>query len=110
MAELSGSCDERFAAVRDALRRNIDSGDEVGASIAVDLWGGFRDEARTVPATLSWVPDEKICFWGGWGGSMIVMDVGRKMTISYMMNNMAPGIIGSPRSEEYGKAIYTALD
>jgi CubicO group peptidase (beta-lactamase class C family) len=62
------------------------------------------------PATLSWIPDEKICFWGGWGGSMIVMDVDRRMTISYMMNNMAPGIIGSPRSEQYGKAIYAALD
>jgi CubicO group peptidase (beta-lactamase class C family) len=63
-----------------------------------------------VPATLSWIPDEKICFWGGWGGSMIVMDVGRKMTIAYMMNKMAPGIIGSPRSEQYGKEIYAALD
>jgi hypothetical protein len=40
---------------------------------------------------------------------MIVMDIGRKMTISYMMNKMAPGIIGSPRSEQYGQAIYAAL-
>jgi CubicO group peptidase (beta-lactamase class C family) len=63
-----------------------------------------------VPATLPWIADEKICFWGGWGGSMIVMDIDRKITISYMMNKMAPGIIGSPRSEEYGKAIYAALD
>ena len=63
-----------------------------------------------VPVTLPWIADEKICFWGGWGGSMIVMDVGRKMTISYMMNKMAPGIIGSPRSEQYGQAIYAALD
>src|ERR1700722_3321208 len=62
------------------------------------------------PATLPWIPDEKICFWGGWGGSMIVMDLGRKMTISYMMNKMAPGIIGSPRSDQYGQAIYAALD
>ena len=58
---------------------------------------------------LPWLPDERICFWGGWGGSMIVMDVGRRMTISYMMNKMAPGIIGSDRSAEYGQAIYTAL-
>ena len=59
MAELSGTCDARFDAVRDALQRNIDSGEDVGASlvvdldgeIAVDLWGGFRDEARTDPWT-----------------------------------------------------------
>jgi len=55
---------------------------------------------------LPWLPDEKICFWGGWGGSMIVMDVGRRMTISYMMNKMGPGVIGSDRSAEYGQAIY----
>ncbi len=61
------------------------------------------------PDVLPWIPDEKICFWGGWGGSMIIMDAGRRMTISYMMNKMAPGIIGSDRSAAYGKAIYDAL-
>ena len=58
---------------------------------------------------LPWIPDEKICYWGGWGGSMIVMDVGRRMTISYIMNKMGPGIIGSSRSAEYGQAIYDAV-
>jgi CubicO group peptidase (beta-lactamase class C family) len=58
---------------------------------------------------LPWIPDERICFWGGWGGSMIIMDTGRRMTISYMMNKMAPGIIGSDRSAAYGQAIYDAV-
>ena len=31
------------------------------------------------------------------------------MTISYMMNKMAPGIIGSDRSAAYVQAIYDAL-
>ncbi len=62
-----------------------------------------------MPETIPYLPDEKICFWGGWGGSMIVMDLGRKLTIAYMMNKMAPGIIGSPRAEEYSRAIYAAL-
>ena len=31
------------------------------------------------------------------------------MTISYMMNKMAPGIIGSDRSEAYVRAVYDAL-
>ena len=43
-----------------------------------------------VPETIPYLPDEKICFWGGWGGSLIVMDLGRKLTIAYMMNKMAP--------------------
>ena len=57
MADIQGRCDGRFDAVRDALARNLDSGEELGASlvvdvdgdIAVDMWGGSCDEARTVP-------------------------------------------------------------
>ena len=56
------------------------------------------------------IPDEKICFWGGAGGSIIIMDVGRRMTISYMMNKMgAGGVYGSERGREYGKAIYDTV-
>jgi CubicO group peptidase (beta-lactamase class C family) len=61
------------------------------------------------PATIPSIPDGKICFWGGWGGSVIIMDAGRRMTISYMMNNMGPGIIGSDRADRYVRAIYAAL-
>jgi CubicO group peptidase (beta-lactamase class C family) len=60
--------------------------------------------------TLPYIPDERICFWGGWGGSMIIMDLDRRMTIAYTMNKMAPGIIGSDRSESYLRAIYDAID
>jgi CubicO group peptidase (beta-lactamase class C family) len=62
-----------------------------------------------VPETLPYIPDEKICFWGGWGGSVILMDVGRKMTVAYMMNRMSGGIIGSDRAEQYVRAIYAAV-
>jgi hypothetical protein len=37
------------------------------------------------------------------------MDLDRRLTITYMMNAMAPGIIGSPRSEAYVRAVYEAL-
>jgi CubicO group peptidase (beta-lactamase class C family) len=70
-------------------------------------WGlGFGLPRRDV---VPWLPDGRICFWGGWGGSMIVMDAERRMTISYMMNRMGPGIIGSDRSAAYGQAIYDAV-
>ena len=57
MAEIHGRCDERFAAVRYVLADNLDTGLDVGASVAVfidgepvvDIWGGHRDAARTVP-------------------------------------------------------------
>src|SRR5262249_61861296 len=59
--------------------------------------------------TIPYIPDDRICFWGGWGGSVILMDLDRRMTVSYMMNKMALGIIGSDRSEAYVKAVYVSL-
>lgn len=56
-----------------------------------------------------YLPSGRVAFWGGWGGSLIVMDRDRRLTISYLMNAMAPGIIGSTRSEAYAKAVYAAL-
>ncbi|WP_328443856.1 serine hydrolase domain-containing protein [Amycolatopsis sp. NBC_00438] len=59
--------------------------------------------------TVPWIPDGRVCFWGGWGGSMIIMDLDRRLTISYMMNRMGPGVIGSDRSGTYVRAVYGAL-
>ncbi len=50
-----GDCDDRFAAVREAFAVNFAVEDEVGAGVCVriagrtvvDLWGGYRDAART---------------------------------------------------------------
>jgi CubicO group peptidase (beta-lactamase class C family) len=56
-----------------------------------------------------YLPEGRVCYWGGWGGSMIVMDLDRRVTTSYMMNRMAPGIVGSPRAEAYMDAVYAAL-
>jgi CubicO group peptidase (beta-lactamase class C family) len=56
-----------------------------------------------------YVPPGRTFFWGGWGGSLVVMDLDRRLTISYMMNAMAPGVLGSVRSEAFVRAVYDAL-
>ena len=62
------------------------------------------------PDTLPYLPDDdRICFWGGWGGSFILVDVGRRMTLAYMMNQMAPGIIGGPTAAELITTTYSAI-
>ena len=56
MAEVSGTCDARFAPVRDALAEQLER-DELGASIVldidgetvVDIWGGWCDTERSRP-------------------------------------------------------------
>ncbi len=60
-------------------------------------------------AGLAGIPDGKICFWGGWGGSIILMDLDRKMTLSYMMNKMGAGVVGSDRGVQYTQAVYAAV-
>src|SRR5215472_6671668 len=62
-----GSCDTSFKSVQTALEANLASGEELGASIVlnldgktvVDVWGGWRDEARTEP----WDEDTIVNVW-----------------------------------------------
>ncbi len=62
-----GTADSRFDKVRSLLSDNILSGEEVGASIAVDLhgemivdlWGGHADAARTKP----WTSETIVNMW-----------------------------------------------
>jgi CubicO group peptidase (beta-lactamase class C family) len=70
-------------------------------------WGlGF---GLPLPESIPFVPDEKICFWGGWGGSWETMNPDRRTTIAYVMNKMGPGIEGSERTNRYFNLIYEAL-
>ena len=67
MAGIQGRCDERFAAVKQVLSTNLDSGADLGASVAVfvdgepvvDIWGGWTDEARTT----AWAEDTIVNVW-----------------------------------------------
>jgi CubicO group peptidase (beta-lactamase class C family) len=66
--------------------------------------------ALTPTPAVPYLPEGRVAFWGGWGGSLAVMDLDRRLTISYAMNRMASGLLGSERSEAYVRAAYSALD
>ena len=40
-------------------------------------------------------PSPRTCFWGGWGGSLVVNDLDRRMTFCYAMNRMYIGDAGT---------------
>ncbi|MRG60047.1 serine hydrolase [Agromyces sp. CFH 90414] len=61
------------------------------------------------PASTPHVPEGRVGFWGGWGGSIVVADADRRMTVAYVMNRMSPGIIGSERSTAYVTEAYRSL-
>lgn len=61
-------------------------------------------------STQDWLPEGRVCFWSGWGGSVGVMDLDRRLTITYAMNKMKAATMGSQQAHEYVKAVYAALD
>ena len=56
---LGGTCSARFDPLRELFAAKLESGEDLGASLAVnidgemvvDLWGGWAEEARTAPWT-----------------------------------------------------------
>jgi len=67
MADVHGTCDDRFEGVRTALAGSLDRGGDVGASVAVyldgepvvDIWGGFVDPEHSAP----WSADTLTNVW-----------------------------------------------
>ena len=54
-------------------------------------------------------PNPNTCFWGGWGGSTIVVDFDARMAFSYVMNRMDPRALGDPRGAVLAQAVYQSL-
>ncbi|HUP87697.1 MAG TPA: serine hydrolase domain-containing protein [Acidimicrobiales bacterium] len=42
-------------------------------------------------------PNPRTCFWGGWGGSLVLVDQDARMCIAYVMNKMGEGTVGDFR-------------
>lgn len=64
----------------------------------------------TTDPQFNWIPQGRVCFWGGWGGSICIMDLDRRMTITYVMNKMDNCLVGSDRTRAYVRAIYNAWE
>jgi CubicO group peptidase (beta-lactamase class C family) len=51
-----------------------------------------------LPGELLPLPNMRTCFWGGWGGSLIILDLDARMTISFVKNRMGEGTLGDDRA------------
>jgi CubicO group peptidase (beta-lactamase class C family) len=54
-------------------------------------------------------PNERTCFWGGWGGSLAILDLDARMSFSYVMNKMGEGTVGDMRGALLLMAAYASL-
>ncbi len=77
--------------------------------LAVPLKFGIGYSLPTPEAVPFLPPGERVCFWGGWGGSMVLMNPTRRTTATYVMNKMGQGTLGNERTARYAKLIYEAI-
>ena len=75
----------------------------LGMKIRFGMGFGLMNE--TIPLSAS----PRAFFWGGWGGSIALVDLDRRMTVSYVMNKMAPELIGDLRGAMIVLAAYQSL-
>ncbi|MDH5737954.1 MAG: beta-lactamase family protein, partial [Gammaproteobacteria bacterium] len=66
---------------------------------------GFGINSPAMPLS----PNANACFWGGWGGSAVIIDQDAGIAMSYVMNKMYPGLMGDTRSADFVGAVYQAL-
>ena len=65
---------------------------------------GFGLKSEMMP-----LPNERFCFWGGWGGSLAIIDAENHISFSYVMNKMNETTTGDPRGAGALFALYGAL-
>ena len=54
-------------------------------------------------------PNERIAYWGGWGGSTAVIDQDARMCVSYVMNRMEGNLMGDLRGFKLLQAAHRSL-
>ncbi|KAH8661062.1 beta-lactamase/transpeptidase-like protein [Ilyonectria robusta] len=91
----------------DLIFQQMSNGTDLVTNMPVRFGIGYGIRGEGVIPT--WLPEGRICFWSGLGGSVAIMDLDRKMTIVYAMNKLYPVGLGSNLTIEYVKEIYRAV-
>ena len=76
----------------------------LGEGVPLRYGLGFGLSSEMIP-----LPSPNAFFWGGWGGSLAIIDPDTQMTVSYVMNKMAPSLTGDTRGGSIALAAYVAL-
>ncbi len=92
------------AGCKRALEPQIEGMDAViGLPLSFGMGYAFPSEA--IPVS----PNANTLWWGGAGGSTIVVDTDAHLCFSYVMNQMDNNIVGDPRGASLGNELYECL-
>lgn len=81
------------------------SGTDLVLGIPVTFGMGYGINNAAVPIG----PNKHIAFWGGYGGSLVLIDQDARLCVSYVMNRMEPGTTGDVRGLSLVMAAYQSL-
>jgi CubicO group peptidase (beta-lactamase class C family) len=79
-------------------------GPDYNLPLPLKLGMGYGLPSESMP-----VPNPRTCYWGGWGGSLAIIDVDAQMSFSYVMNKMGEGTTGDLRGAALLLAAYGAM-
>ena len=84
-------------------------------SDGIDLVLGFRLKigvgyALPWPEVLPFVPEGRVCFGSGAGGSLVIADADHRMTFAYVMNKMVPIPIVTPIAAALVERVYDIVN
>ena len=75
----------------------------LGAPLVFGMGFGLNDAAFPIS------PNPRSFFWGGWGGSLAIIDLDARVSIAYVMNRMEADLLGDQRGGGVAAATYQAL-
>lgn len=61
------------------------------------------------PASAPAVPEGRVCWWTGYGGSIVVNDLDHRVTFAYTMNRMENHLMASPRTDDYVRTAFACV-
>ncbi len=91
------------AGCRRALEFQIEGTCQV-MNVPLRLGMGFGMPSERMP-----LPSPNTIYWGGYGGSVILIDFDKRTTLAYVMNKMAGTTVGDMRSVMINMAMWQAL-
>jgi CubicO group peptidase (beta-lactamase class C family) len=80
-------------------------GTDLVLGLPVRLGLGYGLNSAELPVS----PNPRTCFWGGWGGSLVIVDLDARLVVSYVMNRMGEGTVGDVRGASVALSAYGAL-
>ncbi|MEO1552405.1 MAG: serine hydrolase domain-containing protein [Pseudomonadota bacterium] len=81
------------------------SGLDLALGIPVTFGMGYGLSSDPVPLG----PNPHIAYWGGYGGSIILVDQDARLCFSYVMNRMEAGLVGDLRGFNLLQAMYQSV-